>query len=95
MREVSGGGKGAVPSEGKRHVDTVESHPINFLLPSVPIPERAGITDGADVHVVTVLDGELGMGRGGRSIRCFSRSPRWEEEHREHECCCRNQVRPK
>ena len=39
--------------DGKWHVDAVECHPVDFLLPSVPIPESHGVGEGAVVEVVT------------------------------------------
>ena len=53
-----------VPCEGEGHVDAVESHPVDFFLPSAPVPEGGGVADGTDIHVVTVFDGELGMEEG-------------------------------
>ena len=39
------------------HVDAVERHPVDFLLPALPRPGRHGIREGAIVEIVAVARG--------------------------------------
>lgn len=43
----------------QRHIDTVKSHVVNFKLPTIPVPPRRGVVEGAVVEVVTILIGGL------------------------------------
>ena len=63
----------------QRHVDAVERHPVDFLLPALPSPGRHGIREGAIVEVVAVAHrcgvflllrrhGELHLREVGRQI---------------------------
>ena len=48
---------------GQGHIDAVESHPVDLLLPPFPIPVRRGVAEGADV----VVEPEF-MRRSARSL---------------------------
>ena len=48
-----------VPIESQRHIDAIESHPIDFTFPTLPIPVSIRITESADIHVVSVLSHDL------------------------------------
>ena len=43
------------PHQGQRHVDAVEGHPVDFLLPAFPRPEGHGVGKRAVVKVVAQL----------------------------------------
>ena len=44
---------GLLPSEGKSQVDAIQCHPINFSLPTVPVPPHKGITWCTNILVVS------------------------------------------
>ena len=54
----------------QRHVDAVEGHPVDFLLPSLPGPGGHGISEGAVVEIIPefgIADVAFGCGRQGKS----------------------------
>lgn len=44
--------QGLLASESQRQVDSIERHPIDFSLPSWPVPPHKGVADSADVLVI-------------------------------------------
>ncbi len=46
----------SVAHGSQRHVDAMQCHPVDFFLPSVPVPESHRIGEGAVVEVVAELE---------------------------------------
>ena len=44
-----------IPNKGKRNVYTIHCHPINLLLPALPVPPNIAITKSTHIHVVTIF----------------------------------------
>ena len=61
--------------DDERHIDAVESHPVDFLLPAFPVPEGHRIAVGAEVQIVAVIDAArvLFAGDDGQFSGQFSR----------------------
>ena len=62
--------------DGKRHIDSVEGHPVDEALPLVPIPPRHSVAEGAVVEEEPLRHGSLNtdFGWNGRhSLRQFHR----------------------
>ena len=57
-------------NEGERHVDAVERHPVDFLLPAFPRPKGHGIRECAVVEVIAVV------GRAGVPLFCAGHGER-------------------
>ena len=47
------------PGHSQRDIDAVQSHPVYFFLPSVPIPESHGIRKSTIVQIITVRQGRF------------------------------------
>ena len=45
---------GFVGNEGERHVDAVKSHPVDLLLPAVPIPIGVCVAIGHYIIIIVV-----------------------------------------
>ena len=58
----------------KAEVDAVQSHPVEFLLPALPVPKSHGVREGAVVEVVAVLYvGVVPLCLFGQGQRCGQR----------------------
>ena len=47
------------PDKCQGHVDSVQRHPVNFTLPTLPIPVGVAVAKRAHIHVVTVFSANL------------------------------------
>ena len=45
----------SLPNKCKRHINTIQSHPINFSFPSFPIPMSIRITKCTNIHIITIF----------------------------------------
>ena len=41
-----------VPHSSQRHIDAMQRHPVYFLLPTLPIPKRHRIREGAIIEII-------------------------------------------
>ena len=47
------------PRDDEWQIDAVKCHPVDFLLPAVPVPKRHRIAVGAEVQIVAVIDARM------------------------------------
>ena len=57
--------------DGKRHIDSVEGHPVDEALPLVPIPPRHSVAEGAVVEEEPLRHGSLNTDFGRNRRHCL------------------------